>query len=60
MIDVSRLNKIVIAISSLIEIQAKRIIYCWKCGESGLTKNDSNYPKKKKALHLKKPKSLKK
>lgn len=50
-------KKMAIATSSLVETQSKKTIYYWRCGESNHTKNDSNYPKKKKTLYIEKFKS---
>lgn len=46
MTDASRPKKANIATSSLADMQLEKTLHCWRCG---LTKNDPNCPKKKKA-----------
>lgn len=59
MINMSRPKKIAITTSSLVETQLERPMHFWRCGKSNHTKNNLNYHKKKKILHMKKLKPKK-
>lgn len=54
MTNVSKSKKIAIIISSLVEIQSEKIIYCWRYIKYNHIKNNLNCLKKKIALYMKK------
>lgn len=59
MIDSTKPKMVAIAASSLSKTQpeeSQMTLHCWEYRESRHTKNDPNFPKKKKARYLEKPK----